>query len=407
MSAAEVDRLLGEWEERLRRVDENLLALESDPTYQMLAPRTQGVETIDGETARVVKPALAAMRELFEHRGRLTDVLERAREVRATMSPLAFWSNDEKEREVQALLSGPSIELSSQSTPLSERALLGPGERETRVVPEQLLGAMAQAFENARDAVVAVQRAWEASEPRLASMTRSAEDLRATAESLGLEGSECDELTAIERELEAVRVRLARDPLGAQRGMAEAIERRMTALGGRLHALAAVRTRVADGLVGARSLLAEVRAMRSRAVEAVHRLPGEVEGATASGQPTDAGLVEGLEPWLDKIEAAAAAGRWQTADVGLQKWTEAARGYLDGDGRIAGALERVVARREELAGRLSARRAQVAALAARGSEAPPGVEDVAREAERLLALRPTPLARAKALVERFEALIRR
>ena len=65
-----------------------------------------------------------------------------------------------------------------------------------------------------------------------------------------------------------------------------------------------------------------------------------------------------------------------------------------------------MARREELSGRLSARRAQASALAARGASIDPSAEPAAREAEALLARRPTPLGKAKELVERYESLVR-
>ena len=77
MSAGAIDDLLAQWEEHLRRVDENLLALEGEPTYQMLSGAT-----LDGQTKRVVEPALEALRNVFEQRGKLTSVIDRAKELR-------------------------------------------------------------------------------------------------------------------------------------------------------------------------------------------------------------------------------------------------------------------------------------------------------------------------------------
>ena len=406
MSAEAIDRVLAEWEERLRRVDESLLALEAEPTYQMLAPRSQMRAPLEGETKRVVEPALDALRDVFEQRGRLTEVLDRAKEVRASMSGLAFWGNEEKERQILGLLTGPSIELEHRTTPLASRSLLDPGGQDVHVVPEQLLAAMAAAFERARDAVVAVERAWEWAESSLGAVAQQIESARREVVSLGLEGGVRDELAAIEQELEALRVRVAKDPLGASADVGARLAPRVAGLGARLAELGALRTRVEDGVARARTMWIEVGRMQARAVEAVERMPREVEGASAPGTPTDAGLVEGLGPWLAKIEAAATAGRWQAADVGLGKWVDAARDYLANDGKIAGALATVLARRDELSGRLSARRAQAAALASRGVALAPGADEAAREAEKLLAARPTPLARAKALVERYETLLR-
>jgi hypothetical protein len=406
MSVEAVDRMLAEWEERLQRVDESLLALEAEPTYQMLAPRAGGRVPLEGETKRVVEPALDALADLFEHRGRLTEVLDRAKEVRASMSGLAFWANDEKERVIQALLHGPSIELPPQATPLARRALLDPGALDVRVVPEQLLGAMAAAFERARDAVVSVQHAWERLEPSMASVARRVSDARAAAESLGVEPGVHDELAAVERDLEAMRVRVARDPLGTSADVEARLVPRVESVTARLADLAALRDRVADGTARARAALDELRDTHTRALDAVKRLPQEIHGAIAAGVPVDDGLVEGLAPWLDKIEEAARAGRWPTADVGLAKWREAAGAYLTNDGKIAAAFDRVVGRREELAGRLSARRAQAAALAARGVVVETVAEQAAREAELALAERPTHLARATELVEKYERLVR-
>ena len=132
-------------------------------------------------------------------------------------------------------------------------------------------------------------------------------------------------------------------------------------------------------------------------------MPREIAGAGAPGTPTDEALLAGLPTWLDKLEQVAREGRLPAAEVGLSKWDAVAQAYLASDEKIAGALAAVVARRDELAGRLRARRAQAQALAARGAALDPALEDVAREAEKLLAVRPTPLAHAAALVERYES----
>jgi hypothetical protein len=406
MSVEAIDRVLTEWDERLRRVDESLLALENEPTYQMLAPRSRTRAPLEGESKRIVMPALDALQELFEHRGRLTEVLDRAKELRESMSPLAFWGNDEKEREIQALLYGPSIELPQEMTPLARRALLDPGARDVRVVPEQLLAAMATAFERARDAVVAVQRAWEHVEPSLEAMARRIADARAAAEALGVEPGVRDELATVERDLEAMRIRVAHDPLGTSSDVESRLAPRIAAVSARLAELAALRDRVAAAAAQARAMLAELRATHARALLAVARLPREVHGAIAPGAPSDSGRIDGLAPWLEKIEEAGRAGRWAAAEIGLGKWREAAQVQLANDSKIAQALDHVLGRRDELVGRLSARRAQAAALAARGVVLGADAEKAARDASQLLAERPTRLARATEAVERYERLVR-
>jgi hypothetical protein len=406
MGTEAIDRTLREWEDRLRRVDESLLALEAEPTYQMLAPAAVTRAPLDGETKRRVEPALEELANLFEHRSRLTEVLDRAKEVREGMSSIAFWGNDEKEREIQALLFGPSIELPPEATPLARRSLLDPGSRDVRVVPEQLLAAMAAAYERARDAVVAVKAAWERVEPALAALEARVDEARAAAASLGLEEAARPELDGAARELQAARVRVARDPLGATGDVDANLGPRIAAVTGRLAELAAQRDRVTDGVARGRARLEELRAAHAEARRAAERLPLEVEGARAPAAPASDALIEGLAPWLDKIEATAGAGRWSSAEVGLTRWREAADAYLATDGAITGALAAVLAKRDELAGRLAARRAQAASLAARGVALDAAAEHAARDADKLLAKRPTPLARAVELVDRYEAAVR-
>src|SRR5262249_37230389 len=142
---AAIDPLLASWDERLRRVDENLLALEAEPTYQMLAgaPRAP----TDGVTRARVEPALDALAQLFEQRVRLTAVLETATAIRATFSSL--WGNDEKVAEIERLLYGPSIKVASRHTPLAQRSLLDAATSDIAWTPEDLLRAMAKAFETA------------------------------------------------------------------------------------------------------------------------------------------------------------------------------------------------------------------------------------------------------------------
>jgi hypothetical protein len=412
MSVEAVDRMLEEWEERLRRVDESLLALETEPTYEMLAPRAAARAPLEGETKQLVAPALDALGELFEHRGRLTDALDRAKELRASMTGLIAWGNDDKEREIQALLYGPSIELPPDLTPLARRTLLDPGRREVRIVPGQLLEAMAAAYEKARDVILAVQRAWEETEPALATLEARVRDARQSARSLELEAGVADELAAIEQALERVRIRVARDPLGAAKDLGGSLTPRLSVLSARLAEEATLRQKVQDGLAQAAKLSRELEAVHRAAAEAVRRIPLEVEGAHAPGAPLDDGLVRGLGPWLDRIAEAARAQRWRPAEVGLARWREAAEGYLKSDGEIAKALTALLARRDELKGRLAARRAQASSFADRaahaGGAAPVDTqaEALAREAEDLLARRPTPLARASDLVERYDQAVR-
>jgi hypothetical protein len=121
--------------------------------------------------------------------------------------------------------------------------------------------------------------------------------------------------------------------------------------------------------------------------------------------PVDEALLEGLDLWRAKIEGTARAGRWSSAEVGLERWVETCRGYVDTERAALAGLASLADRKAELAGRLSARRAQLAALRQRGAHVDPSVGDLDRAAEAALGRKPLALADATARVEAFEASV--
>ena len=190
---ADLTLLLGAWDERLRNIDENLIALEGEPTYQMLS---SGRASLTGITRERVKPALEALEELFLHRERLSDVLLRARELE---KDAGFWDKGEKLSAAMALLQGPSIELPQAPTPLAQRTLLDRSSTDLHVSPVDLLAAMARAYEAARDVVAQVAAAWTRLEPRLAETEVEVKRLEKDAKSFGIEASTSSDLRVGDR----------------------------------------------------------------------------------------------------------------------------------------------------------------------------------------------------------------
>ena len=403
MSRERIDQLLTAWEERLRRIDDNLLALEAEPTYQMLAGAGGGQRTpLAGATEQRVAPALDALSELFEHRERLTEVLDRAKELRDSISALTFWNTDEKLLELEQLLNGPSIKMGTRPTPLAKRNLLSQASEEVAVVPEQLLQAMVHAYDGARSAVMDVQSAWASLEPAIERAQRDVLALRATAVSVGAVAALEPEIASVEGDLAALRDRVALDPLGVSGTIDGALTPRIAAVQHRIDALSDLRERAFAGLARAARLRAELSAAHISVRAAAERGRLEAVEANALPMPGDDAGARGLDPWLEKLESTARAGRWQSAEVGLSRWLDAAKKLLASDLELAGRYEAVNLRRAELVGRLSARRAQAQSLATRKGALDPALEANAREAEELLQRRPAPLDKAATLVESFE-----
>ena len=153
-----------------------------------------------------------------------------------------------------------------------------------------------------------------------------------------------------------------------------------------------------------RRRMAETHARAARARDEARR---ELEGPSVAALPpsVDEGELDGLDLWLKKIEVTLGGRRWAPAEVGLSRWRDTAGQYLATDERAAASAEGLCAQKAELGGRLSARRAQAAALGARGLALPTAADARARDAEQLLRRRPAPIDEARRAVEEYEAAV--
>jgi hypothetical protein len=394
MTLDDIDRALADWQERLARVDENLIELDGEPTCELLEK-----SELEGITKERVTPALAAMRELFAQRTALNNVLDRARALRA--STPRHWPSPRGLAEIEQLLRGPSIKLPPVRTPLAQRGLLTAAQREDAICPEDLLAAMTQAFEVARDAVLAVDAAWTRLNPGLEDAERQVEALERRARSLGAEAG--PELAGARGQIEALRRRVSRDPLGTAEGFEGSLTPLLANVRARLDALVAERDQLQRDRDRARRLCQELREAHRAFVEAQARYRREILDPPAAPSPPEDAAIEGLASWLETLEATLNAGHVQAARVGLSRWLDSAEGYLAQERAARTALDGALAAREELLGRLSARRAQVDSLGRRGLPQAPELEATAQALEALLLRLPAPLAEATRRVAEFEA----
>jgi hypothetical protein len=399
MTLDEIDRALAEWRDRLRCVDENLLALEDEPTCKMLERAT-----LSGSTRTRVEPALAAMRELFQQRTLLQDTIGQARALRDRVGrgplPAMMLPSRRSLLEIEHLLRGRSIRLPRLRTPLAQRGLLSGAEREDTISPEDLLAAMLAAFEGARDAVLAVDHAWARLYPVVDVVEREVAALEALARALGEPFP--DELAAARAEVVALRARVDGDPLADEATLDHGLLPRLQHVRAELEAVGAQQEQAAAEWARARALLQELREAHAAAEAAFVRCRREIEDAAGLTPPGN-GLDEGLAAWLNRLEAALEAGHVRAARVGLARWLAEADRQLATERAALAASAAPLAAREELLGRLSARRAQLRALMARGVALDPALEGRGLELEALLRRRPTPLARGVRLAEEYEA----
>lgn len=340
------------------------------------------------------------MRELFAQRQRLNAVLDQARVLRRSVRP---WNTERTVARIEHLLHGKSVGLERIKTPLAQRGLLEAAEQAAMVEPETLVSAMSTAFEQARDAVLAVEHARANLLPMLDDARKCLNDLRRTATTVG-ESVE-PALTSIEASLDRLQASIERDPLGTQqRAIAELLPQ-IEALHARLAASVEARARVQSDLARAGRLLDELRSVHDAARQECLRCAEEIVNPVGSDSAAAEGKLGQLTAWLNTLGATVADGRWSAAQVGLGRWFQAANELLDYERAAAAAMRAQLAARDELTGRLQARRAQARALAARGRSLDAALDEVALEAGSVLRTRPTDVARAAELVRRYESAI--
>lgn len=323
-------------------------------------------------TRQHIGPALEAIDDLFESRQRLARVIDEAKESRSRISALTFWDNSEHLRRAFELLEGPSIHCAAPPTPLVARALLSETTHEVMATPDALLAEMVQRFDVARDGVAALSRAWSALEREVEAVEHDLAALRADAAGSRPDASLGDAIAAAERELAHVRRQVAVDPLGSEVSVLHVLRPRIEELRRRTAAEGALRQEVERALTRAQATAGTLIQAHARACEMVTGACERFVQAPQWPQPCDDETLAGLGAWLATLEKTIGQGHWASARVGLERWAHAAASSGAVDDAAIRAVEERERWREELVGRVSARRAQAAAIASRiAAGAPP------------------------------------
>lgn len=201
----QMDRLLAEWATKAARIDQNLVDLTSEPEFGLVAKAS-----FEGATRERVIPALAGVEELFAHRRLLEDVIDRARGIRATVTPLR---HGHRLVQVEQLLQGPSIALPPRPTDPASRGLLDADEVAARATPTQLLDWMVASYDRVRAVVSEVGAAWADLTPKVDAADAAVRGLGQAARAAGPAGQAL--FAQVSAAIEAARHLVAADPLGA------------------------------------------------------------------------------------------------------------------------------------------------------------------------------------------------
>ncbi|GAC1317449.1 MAG: hypothetical protein NVSMB12_15310 [Acidimicrobiales bacterium] len=220
----QMDRLLADWSTKAAHIDQNLVDLTEDPVFGLVEKAP-----FEGVTAERVAPALVALEQVFVHRRLLEDVIDQAREIRATVSPLR---HGRRLVEVERLLRDRSITLPPQPTPVTQRRLLDPEEVTRQVTPAELLEQMTTAYDAVRTLVAEVGTAWDELTPKVDRAEAELAELDGPSDAAGT-GARA-QFSQVGDAIAAARHLVAADPLGAGPGAANVLAGNLAALRRRL-----------------------------------------------------------------------------------------------------------------------------------------------------------------------------
>lgn len=401
MTLEKIDQLLAEWKQKIDLVSQNLLDLQSLPTYQKLTgelgfPKVK----LRGMTEARVTPALAAMNDLFQHFDLLLVTVERATELRKQVP--RFLGSEQKCREIEQILTGPSIQLSVVSTPLAQRGLLSAAETTQAIAPKQLLEVMMEAFQVARDAVLAVDEAWLQLEPAIASAQTEITSLQKLADSLG-QGT-LSELVLTEKKITSLRQLIESDPLSAKADFAREIQPLILRVKTTLSVLVQQRNQIQNDLVTAHQLLNQLIEFHRQAEIAFAESQEKVVDHSMLKTPLKPEQINALSQWLARLEIKFSEGLLNPVRVGLENWTLKARESVATEEKAYAANQAPLDMRMELRGRLEALQAKALG---RGLAEDAILSELAEAAKKLLYSRPTPLEQAADLITHYEKRLNR
>lgn len=395
MTLEEIDQLLADWRKKVNLVSQNLMDLHDLPTYQRLAgvPGFPKAELVGVTQARVT-PALEAMNELFEHFDLLVNTVNKATALR---SSLPRFLGSEQIREIEQLLTGPSIQLPASQTPLAHRGLLSAAQTANSMTPEQLLRVMTNAFQVAKNAVLAVDEAWSRLEPILGGAEAEIISVQKWADSLGV-GS-FSELSAARQKIASLRDSIESDPLGVKADFDQEIQPLIARVKNTLDQLVKQQTEIRDNIDRGYDLLKQLVELHQQAEAAFAESREKVVDHSTLQTPIPQEQIDALRQWLTRLETKFAEGLLNPVRVGLENWTAKVKEYIAAEEKACIANKAPLQTRTELRGRLDALKAKALA---RGLIEDSVLSELAEQAHQLLYTRPTPLDKAAELVSQYE-----
>ena len=382
MKLDDLDRELERLQEASERVSANLVELEIDSSRQLLEARA-----LTGESAAQWSAASAALTSLWEWRGLFEKFLERAAELRRSPRHAT---------ELNAWLTGASIEVTGSDVPLAERDLLGSSVLTVRCTAAELLGRMSEAFDGVTTVVAQFGQAWDTLTPRLTAARALLDQTQTLAATMGEPESGRTDLHEASDRLARLTAALAGDPLSVPPADVERLIESLGAIQRDLEATGALRHDLDARLGESRAMLARLTNTVEEGRVAHEELRIKIAVPSAPAPPE---LTEDEHGELDRIAALAGSGDWREARRRLDQWTARTRELLDDAERILTANRAPIEARNQARALLEAYQVKAGRL---GLIEDPQLERIFADAHEALYTAPTDLASVAQLVRRCQ-----
>jgi hypothetical protein len=382
MSREHTEQKLQALRDAVERIGQNLVDLEVDSSRQLLE-----ATKLSGESARRWSTSSAKLTALWQWHGLLQAEVEKGTKLR----------DAKRFDELEALLGGQSIELSTTDVPLAQRNLLGDSQISDRCSPSELLRQMSKAFDEVKAVVADVGGAWEALIPRIDGARRQLNECEQIAADVG--DSERPDLTSAAQQLTALSATTTSDPLAVAPGEIDRLARAIAQIRSDLDAVAQLKRDFDGRLSQARDLHHRLRELAAEGRAAHEELLVKIALPTA---PAGLDIADGADGELAGIAALGAQGSWRQAWQQLDQWTARTNRRLEDADRILRANTAPIESRNQFRALLDAYRVKAKHL---GMVEDPALDAIFEQAHEALYTAPTDLALVGQLVRRYQETV--
>jgi hypothetical protein len=395
LTLAQIDRLLTDWQQKASAANQNLLDLSDLAAYQRLSGMGNPPSNVTGITQQKVSTALTAIDRLFEEIELLNLTLDRSQKLRKELP--SFFLNDSDLGEIEQLLTGQSIQLSSTQVPLAQRDLLSSNLQVQKISLDGLLDLMITNFTIARNTFISIETAWSELESQLIGTHQSLIELKQLAEKLRV--TVPASLIIAETNFTNLQLQLDRDPLGVNYTFTQDLTPLINDTRRELESLHRQRQQLQADFASAPRYLQELRQIDRDSIEAYTASHAKITHILPVFYPLSAEELIELERWLERLVTKFESGLIPPVRVGLTNWLSKVQSYTISAQSALAANRLPLDTRQELRGRLDALTAKALA---KGKAEDPILADLAIQARQILYNSPTDLNLATNLVKSYE-----